>query len=164
MRTQFIKGYDGIVSALTIQSPRISALTQKPVVQQGYAYGLMKKLVSNESEYRAFRNLNAKASTANLRLNMRFPEDAQGKIALDVADESMPTDREFVSIAAKIFTDKVKNVIANIKDTAETLATALKSEKKGGTKTILFDPSKKFSHELSDAIDEVIVNRELAKH
>lgn len=158
-----IKGYN-IPSALTIQAPRVSLTTARPVVSDTEVLSMMRKFVGNEDEYRFFKNLNAKASASALRLNMRFPEEAKGKIAIDVADASLPTDREFVDIAAKIFKDKVKNIFVNIKDAADTLVSALKSDKKGGVKTVIVDPSEKYAQKISDAIDDVIVDRELAKY
>lgn len=163
MRIPMIKGYN-IPSALTIQPPRVSIVTAMPVVSDKQVFSMMRKFVGNEGQYRLFKNLNAKASLSGLRLNMRFTEQTPGKIAIDVADESLATDREFVDIASKIVNDKIKNIFVNIKDAAETLANCFNSNKKGGVKTVIIDPSEKYALKISDAIDEVIVKRELAKH
>lgn len=158
-----IKGYN-IPSALTIQAPRISITTEQPVVSNKEVLRLMRNFVGNENEYRYFKNLNAKASTTGLRLNMRFPEDAKGKIAIDIADKSLVTSREFVDMISNIFEDKAQNIFKNTKSVFSALANSLKSNKKGGVKTVIIDPSEKYTKKISAAIEDVIVDRELAKH
>ncbi len=162
-RIPMIKGYN-LQSALRIQAPSVSLITEKPVVSGKEVVGMMRRFVENETEYRAFKNLNARASSSGLRLNMRFPQEAKGKIAIDVADKSFLTNREFVDLVANIFEDKAKNIAKNTKAVFSALANAFSSNKKGGVKTVIIDPSERYTKKISDAIEDVIVDRELAKY
>ncbi len=162
VKIPLLNGYN-VKKALTIQEPRVRLSTGKPVFSEKEISQIMKAFKENKQSYDAFRGqVHAQASSAGLRLNMRFLEDQPGKIAIDVADKSLVTNREFVDELSSAF-DNPDEFFSHMKNAAKMLKNAFFSDRKGGVKTVVIDPKENYAEKVRGAVLDVIESREFAK-
>ncbi len=155
-----------IPSLVTVQSPRISLTTLEPIVSEAKASKMIRSMIDNP-DYQKFKNLKNRANAADIRMNIKIAEPKSGsgydRIEIQMADASIPTSREAAEIVSRVFTGKFSHFKANIRDAFETLSAAFSSNSKGGVKTVDFNPKDSFAAKVEKALDDLIVDRELAK-
>ena len=156
--------YENAKNVMILNSPRYSLITEDYVISKKNAFKIIQQFKQNKSQYNALRGqVNAQASSAGMRLNIRFSETHPGKLEVDIAHKSIPNSRELAGEIVKIFSDSA-NMKTHFKEVFKMLKGSIKSESQGGVKTVIINPEEPYATKIREALLDVIEAKELARH